>query len=586
MAFNLKQLMQQMPQAAPPPAAPPPPPGPRYVEQSQGDSAPYWYDTVEGRYYDYDPTPLPADGQSGYGGMRSYRLGRGGSVLMGLRGANDNILGVESGGENAKWVRDEATGKDVPAFRGPDGGYYRLDDLQRWSQQTGQNWQQLRSNGQDGDIDENTGLPNMLFDTSLHNARPSNDPFTGQQGWGEIAQIAAMAAPVVAPALLGAAAGAPGAVAGTAAFEGGAGALAAEGAGALGAGALEGAAPALTEGSIAENFGNLIAEGAGDAPISGGGGVASGSGGPMMPPAIPPADPTFGGLLSQTAPGVFEAAAPIGAGPLGAGASELPPPGPEIGQPGGIGPDIDLVGPPSDGQPPAPAPESPAPPPPMGDILKNVAIGGAVAGNVAAIAEGNQAGQDEQAAADQMQSAEDARLARVKAARDSVNNAFAGFDDNYFRGIADAYKNYQTPLFADQVAEARRRLPMTVPHTQSSAYNRRAAGLEPDILREESNIGRNAIEESNRRRGEVDYNRNELLGLADSGDVESASSQAAARAQSLSAPPEFSPIADLFGKYTTNLANAAVLGRQAPKQQVVRPLTFSHSPSRSQRIVD
>jgi hypothetical protein len=169
-----------------------------------------------------------------------------------------------------------------------------------------------------------------------------------------------------------------------------------------------------------------------------------------------------------------------------------------------------------------------------------------------------------------------------------VNDAFSGFNDNYFLGIADAYKKFQTPLFQEQAAEARRKLPMSVPHTASSAYQRKTGQLETDILRGETDLQSKAIDESNRRRGEIDYERTNLLNLATGGaTAETVAQQAAQKAQQFAAPPEFSPIADLFQKYTADAANYALAGqsRGSPRAQAVTPLSFGHSPGRSFRTV-
>lgn len=78
-------------------------------------------------------------------------------------------------------------------------------------------------------------------------------------------------------------------------------------------------------------LGDIVGGGAAEAV-----GAGALAGGAAMPAAIAAADPTFGGLLSQTAPGVFEAAAPAGAGAIGAAgalegaSSAAPPPGTSI----------------------------------------------------------------------------------------------------------------------------------------------------------------------------------------------------------------------------------------------------------------
>lgn len=215
----------------------------------------------------------------------------------------------------------------------------------------------------------------------------------------------------------------------------------------------------------------------------------------------------------------------------------------------------------------------------MRDVLQTAAAG-------AVLASALDGGGGEMDMGGELEESEEERQARIQASINAVNSAFSGFDAPYYTGIADAYRNYAMPQFSEQTKEARRRLPMTVPHTQSSAYNRKAAGLESDILREESNIGSESLNQANRRRGEVEMTKSELLNLASSSaPTETVAEQASTRAAQYAEPPQFSPIADLFEKYTADAANFAVLNRNKPNAQVVRPLTFSHSPSRSQRII-
>jgi hypothetical protein len=183
---------------------------------------------------------------------------------------------------------------------------------------------------------------------------------------------------------------------------------------------------------------------------------------------------------------------------------------------------------------------------------------------------------------------EEERQARIDAATAAVNQAFGSFDDNYYVSIADAYKNYQRPLFEEQAGEARRKLPMSVPNTASSAYQRKLGDLETDIMRGESDLNRSAIEESNRRRGEVDYERSSLINMATGGaTAETVANEAATRAQQLAQPPSFSPLADMFAKYTADAANYALAGagREKTTPQITRPLNFNHSPSSSVRTI-
>lgn len=195
-------------------------------------------------------------------------------------------------------------------------------------------------------------------------------------------------------------------------------------------------------------------------------------------------------------------------------------------------------------------------------------------------------------AAEAQRKAEEERTARIKAGTQRVNEMFGGFNDDYYGSIAEAYKNFQMPLLDEQAKEARRVLPFGTASTQSSAYQRQAGNLERDISRQTADIGNKAVTFANTRRGEVENSRSGLLNLAQSGaDVETVNAAAADSAKVFGTPSpyiqgaivptpvsqqQFSPISDLFAKYTADAANGALAQRQGylpPKFST--PLTFS-----------
>lgn len=179
--------------------------------------------------------------------------------------------------------------------------------------------------------------------------------------------------------------------------------------------------------------------------------------------------------------------------------------------------------------------------------------------------------------AEQMRQQEAQRQQRIADATNAVNNQFAGFDDNYFSNIADAFLKFQQPLFDEQVAAARRRLPLNFATTDNSEYQRTLGEFERDVAREQAQLRDKSLDFANQQRGSVEENRAALVASANAGtDASALASQAASRAQALSKPPTFSPIADLFQKYTANAANvraAANAGYLDPNAQT-RPLTF------------
>jgi hypothetical protein len=133
-----------------------------------------------------------------------------------------------------------------------------------------------------------------------------------------------------------------------------------------------------------------------------------------------------------------------------------------------------------------------------------------------------------------------------------------GFDENYFANIADAYLKYQTPLVEEQAAVARRNLPSRFGSTASSAFQRESSNFERDYQRELVNLKDKSLDFANTQRGEVERNRSDLIGMANSGTDSSAlASQTNARISALSKPPAYSPIADLFSKFSAQGAQLA-----------------------------
>lgn len=197
-------------------------------------------------------------------------------------------------------------------------------------------------------------------------------------------------------------------------------------------------------------------------------------------------------------------------------------------------------------------------------------------------------------AAEAQRVAEEARAARIKDSTNRVNTMFGGFNDDYYGSIADAYRDFQMPLLDEQAKEARRVLPFGTASTQSSAYQRQAGNLERDVARQTADVANKGVSFANTRRGEVENSRSGLLNLAQSGaDVETVNAAAADASKVFGTPSpyiqgaivptpvsqqQFSPISDLFAKYTADAANGALAQRQGylpPKFST--PLTFGGS---------
>lgn len=163
--------------------------------------------------------------------------------------------------------------------------------------------------------------------------------------------------------------------------------------------------------------------------------------------------------------------------------------------------------------------------------------------------------------------------AKKRQAALDIDSAFGGFNDDYYAGLANAYKNYQMPRLDEQFGEARRALPLRFKSTANSSFARRSGELQRDYDRGQTDIAKQGEDVAAGRRGEVERERGNLLSQAEMGaGLDTTAQQAASVARGLAQPPAFSPIGDLFAKYTANAANARLAADQGYKP--VRPLLF------------
>jgi hypothetical protein len=152
-----------------------------------------------------------------------------------------------------------------------------------------------------------------------------------------------------------------------------------------------------------------------------------------------------------------------------------------------------------------------------------------------------------------------------------------GFDSDYYNGIAKAYEDYYLPLVTEQYKEAQRKLAVGSNSTHSSAYLRDVGNLERDYGREQVGVKDRAQQAVADQRDKVESNRADLYRLADTGvGIDRIGNQAAQRAASLTAPPAYSPIGDLFGSITADYANREI-ARRAGYDVGDTPLLFDNS---------
>lgn len=183
------------------------------------------------------------------------------------------------------------------------------------------------------------------------------------------------------------------------------------------------------------------------------------------------------------------------------------------------------------------------------------------------------------------------RAARVRQGSAEVNQVFdQKFGPGYYQGIGDAFREYYKPQVAEQFGNAERKTTLRYANNAgSSAANRTFTDLYRDKLRADSDVESGAYDASNRARQDVEGKRQNLIGLVEAGSsLENTGALARAQATSDIGRPTFSPLGDLFSKYSNAVATAA---RASDSGATVSPMWQKQvdflrgNPGGSQRIV-
>ena len=102
----------------------------------------------------------------------------------------------------------------------------------------------------------------------------------------------------------------------------------------------------------------------------------------------------------------------------------------------------------------------------------------------------------QQAEAERQRAEEEARQGRVREGADAINTAFAGYDDDFYKGITQNYLDYARPQVEDQFKDAARQLRINLARNamlDSSVNVDRKAKLQEDFdkaMREQSLKGK------------------------------------------------------------------------------------------------
>lgn len=159
---------------------------------------------------------------------------------------------------------------------------------------------------------------------------------------------------------------------------------------------------------------------------------------------------------------------------------------------------------------------------------------------------------------------EEARQARITSGIQTINNTFAPFDDNFYKGRKTAFLDYYQPQLDDQFKDARDKL--TYAFSRAGTLNSTMAADEAAKLGKKytlqlGSLVNQADGDANGLRSQIENDKSSIIGqLNSTGDAQAASNDALARTKVLAqSAPAYSPLGDIFsgvGDAIGNYANA------------------------------
>lgn len=160
---------------------------------------------------------------------------------------------------------------------------------------------------------------------------------------------------------------------------------------------------------------------------------------------------------------------------------------------------------------------------------------------------------------------EQQRSARISAGMGDIDTTFSKFNPGYYDDYSKKLMDFWRPDIDRQFADANDKLTFTFANSNpggSSASSRAFGRLKEERDRKLQEAGDNATAEANKLRQSVEQQRGVVVSqLNATADPYAATRSAQAQVESLSAPPAYSPLGDLFTNLTDQFATAQVAAR-------------------------
>lgn len=174
------------------------------------------------------------------------------------------------------------------------------------------------------------------------------------------------------------------------------------------------------------------------------------------------------------------------------------------------------------------------------------------------------------------------RQSNVMLGKGKIDTAFKQFDDPYYASYKEAYKGNYIPQIDEQYTTAVGKMMAQLAKRGidlSSIGAAKQGKLASDYVDAKTTIAGEAESAANALRGNVENTKSNLYALnTSSADPAAADAQALAQAKTLVAPPQYSPIGDVFASALQPFNNFQAAQNNTPNQPAYKsPFTTKRS---------
>lgn len=166
--------------------------------------------------------------------------------------------------------------------------------------------------------------------------------------------------------------------------------------------------------------------------------------------------------------------------------------------------------------------------------------------------------------------------AAITGATNQINNAFSGFNPQFYQGVGQAYQNFAMPQLQQQYQNTANQLGFKLANQglgDSSQARMLGGQLNDQMASNQAQIGQQAIQQENQLQQQVGQEKSNLIGQATASNAPGqVGAQALGIAQGFGTPSTFAPIGNLFNNFATqylgNQNNATYGGYQNQLNQL------------------